>query len=61
MDESDIRLVSNEMIYVIKPGDNLSKIAEKYGVTWQKIYEDNKEVIGDNPDIIKPNQTLIIK
>lgn len=61
MDESDIRLASNEVIYIVKQGDNLSKIAEKYNTTWQKIYEDNKEIIGANPNIIQPNQKLVIK
>ena len=62
MDESDIRLVKENVIkYTVKKGDNLSEIAEKYNTTWQKIYEDNKEVIGDNPNIIEPAQVLIIK
>lgn len=61
MDEADIRLVSNEIIYVVKTGDNLSVIAKKFNTTWQKIYEDNKEVIGNDPDIILPNQKLVIK
>ena len=46
--------------YTVKAGDNLSKIAEKYNTTWQKIYEQNKNVIGENPDIIKPGQILSI-
>lgn len=47
--------------YTVKKGDNLSKIAAKYDTTWQKIYEDNKEVIGDDPDLIKEGQKLVIK
>lgn len=47
--------------YTIKLGDNLSKIAKKYNTTWQKIYEDNKSVIGSNPNIIKPGKKIIIK
>ena len=47
--------------YTVKKDDNLSKIAEKYNTTWQKIYEDNKSVIGSNPNLIKPGQVLIIK
>lgn len=61
IDETDIRLASNEIIYVVKPGDNLSVIAKKFNTTWQKIYEDNKEVIGDDPDTILPNQKFVIK
>ena len=51
----------NETIYIVKKGDNLSKIAKKFNTTWQKIYEDNKDVIGSNPNLIYPNQKLIIK
>jgi len=32
-------------IYKVKLFDNLSKIANKYNTTWQKIYKDNKETI----------------
>lgn len=35
----------NYFIYVVKGGDNLSKIASKYKTTWQKIYSDNKALI----------------
>ena len=47
--------------YVVKSGDNLSKIAKAYNTSWQKIYEDNKDVIGKNPNLIYPGQKLIIK
>ena len=48
-------------IYVVKKGDNLTKIARKFGTTWQKIYNDNKNVIGSNPNFINIGQELIIK
>jgi len=49
-----------EEIYEIKSGDNLSKIAGKYsGMTWQKIYEANKDVIKD-PNKIFPGQKIKI-
>lgn len=47
--------------YVVKPGDNLSKIAKAYNTSWRKIYEDNKDVIGKNPNLIYVGQKLIIK
>ena len=49
--------------YKVKPGDNLTKIAKKIcgNYNWRKIYEDNKDVIGDDPDLIFPGQVLIIK
>lgn len=47
-------------VYEIKSGDSLSKIAKKYpGLTWQKIYEANKETIKD-PNIIFPGQKIVI-
>lgn len=61
MDEESIKLINKEKIYIVKEGDNLSSIAKKYNTTWQKIYEDNKSVIGDNPNLILPNTKLIIK
>src|ERR1043166_4625529 len=37
--------------YVVEHGDNLTKIGQKYGLTWQQVYEANKDVISD-PDLI---------
>lgn len=51
----------DDIIYIVKKGDNLSKIAKKFNTTWQKIYKDNKNTIGNNPNLIYPNQQLIIK
>ena len=46
--------------YTVKGGDSLSKIGQHHGVAWREIYEANKDVIGDNPDLIKPGQKLRI-
>ena len=48
-------------VYVVQAGDTLWKIAEKYNTTAQKIYDDNREVIGDNPDLIQIGMKLVIK
>lgn len=45
--------------YTIKSGDTLSKIGQNHGVSWQKIYEANKDTIKD-PDKIFPGQTIRI-
>jgi nucleoid-associated protein YgaU len=45
--------------YTVESGDNLSKIGEKYGITWQQIFEANKDTISD-PDKIFPGQEIKI-
>ncbi len=52
-----------EETYVVAAGDSLSKIAKRfYGDAndWRRIYEANKDVIGANPDLIRPGQKLRI-
>lgn len=49
-----------QVTYTVKEGDTLSSIAEKYKLNWKKIYEKNKEVIGDDPNLIYPGQKLVI-
>ena len=53
-------LAGSEEIYEVKAGDSLSKIAAKYpGMTWQKIFDANKDTI-KNPDMIHPGQKINI-
>lgn len=47
-------------VYVVVKGDNLTKIGKKYNMTWKKIYDKNKGVIGSNPNLIFPGQKLVI-
>ena len=44
--------------YVVQPGDYLSKIAPVYGESWQKLYADNRNVVGSDPNLIFPGQVL---
>ena len=46
--------------YIVQKGDNLSKIAQKYNTTWRTIYNNNRSVIGNNPNLIKVGQVLKI-
>ena len=54
--------MNNEYIeYTVREGDSLYKIADKYYINsalWRIIYDENKEIIGDNPDLIFPGQVL---
>ncbi|MBE9913393.1 LysM peptidoglycan-binding domain-containing protein [Paenibacillus donghaensis] len=49
--------------YTVKPGDSLSKIAKlELGNSseWNRIYQLNKKLIGNNPNAIKPGQKLVL-
>ncbi|MGO4771790.1 LysM peptidoglycan-binding domain-containing protein [Flavobacterium sp. W22_SRS_FK3] len=45
--------------YTVKSGDSLSKIGKLHGVSWQDIFEANKDLI-KNPDLIQPGWKLKI-
>ena len=51
---------NNNVVYTIQKGDNLSKIARKYGTTWQKIYNNNKDVLKSPNKIYIGQQIKII-
>ncbi|MYQ50326.1 MULTISPECIES: LysM peptidoglycan-binding domain-containing M23 family metallopeptidase [unclassified Streptomyces] len=48
--------------YSVVSGDYLSKIAadQKIKGGWQKLYQDNKGVVGDNPSLIFPGMKLTL-
>lgn len=50
----------NVIKYKVVKGDTLYKIAKQYNTTTVKLYNDNKKVIGSNPNLIKPGQIFII-
>ena len=63
--QADIKVANTDIYgyYVVKSGDSLSKIAKDVydnGGLYNKIYEANKATIGDNPNLIKPGQKLLI-
>ncbi|MDQ3633552.1 MAG: LysM peptidoglycan-binding domain-containing protein [Aridibacter sp.] len=45
--------------YTVQSGDTLSKIGSNYDVSWQDIYEANRDKL-DDPDKIFPGQELNI-
>ena len=50
-------------VYVVVPGDTLFKIAKMQlgsGDRWKQIYEQNRTVIGNDPNRIHPGQKLVM-
>lgn len=45
--------------YTVVAGDNLTKIANKYGITWKAIWDHNRDIL-KHPDKIYPGQELKI-
>jgi len=48
--------------YTVRSGDTLSLIAARQNVPggWQSLYQRNRQVIGANPNLIRPNQRLAL-
>lgn len=49
--------------HVVQAGDWLSKLAQRYYQSmhkWPVIFEANRDIIGSNPNLIKPGQRLLI-
>ncbi|MGX4735338.1 transglycosylase family protein [Kitasatospora griseola] len=46
--------------YTVGPGDTLAKIARTHELDggWTELYNANKQVLGENPDLIQPGQVL---
>ncbi|MFF3837517.1 transglycosylase family protein [Streptomyces sp. NPDC001930] len=50
-------------MYTVTPGDSLSKIArdERVQGGWKRLYDTNRRVVGDDPDLIHPGQRLTLR
>ena len=57
--EGDASSGGSGSTYTVQSGDSLSKIGSKYGVSWQKIFDANRDKL-DDPDKIQPGQELTI-
>ncbi|KOG83443.1 MULTISPECIES: transglycosylase SLT domain-containing protein [Streptomyces] len=46
----------------VKAGETLSKIAREHSVSggWEKLYEGNRKIVGENPDLIHPGIKLTL-
>ena len=49
--------------YTVARGDSLSAIAvdERVPGGWQRLYDDNRTVVGSDPDLIFPGQKLVLR
>ncbi|WP_419995580.1 transglycosylase family protein [Streptomyces boninensis] len=58
--DSGSRTVGRWTYVTVKPGDTLDEIAQAQGADggWSKVYEDNKDTVGENPDLIRPGQEI---
>jgi LysM repeat protein len=60
-DATNLPGTATEHEVVVEPGDTLSEIAEDElgnADLWPNLYEENKDVIGLNPDLIHPGQVI---
>jgi bacteriocin-like protein len=61
LSEEQLDQITGGRDYTVKAGDNLSTIATKKlgsDKKWHQIYQRNKDVIGNNPNLIRPGQKL---
>jgi nucleoid-associated protein YgaU len=59
----EARTIATEAKHVVVAGDSLTKLAEKYygdQKMYMILYEANKEVIGDDPNLIKVGMELVV-
>ena len=57
------REAAEPTVYVVRRGDSLSRIAQRhYGEAkqWTRIYEANRDLIGNDPNLIQPGQSLVL-
>jgi nucleoid-associated protein YgaU len=64
MDPSKTNSNKNEIIYTVKKGDTLWDISDRFfgdPMLWrERVYKENREVIGNDPNLIKPGDKLIL-
>ena len=54
-----------DQVHTVQPGENLISIAKayygpKYAAHWITLYNLNRNVIGENPDLIQSGMELVI-
>ncbi len=46
--------------YTVERGDTLRRIAADHGQSWRELYQRNADVIGSDPDRLRPGQQLVV-
>ena len=57
------RELNEDGTYTVQGGDTLWAIAESFlgdGNRWREVYDANADTIGDKPDVIQPDQVLVL-
>jgi nucleoid-associated protein YgaU len=59
------RADAQKIWHVVQPGENLTMIARAYygpehGDHWITLYNFNRKLVGENPDLIQPGMELLI-
>jgi murein DD-endopeptidase MepM/ murein hydrolase activator NlpD len=59
---AESKTAASTTTYTVRAGDYLSKIADEQNVSggWQRLYEDNREAVGNDPSLIHPGLKLSI-
>ncbi len=60
-ENTELKKEANYFSYTIKEGDTLNKISEIFGVTIESIYSLNKDIIGEDINVIEIGDVLTIK
>lgn len=58
--DTSVTQTNAQTTYTVQSGDCLSTIAQRFGVSAEQLYSNNRDVIGDNPNLIYPGQQLKI-
>jgi len=51
-------VLTDSQTYTVQPGDTLSGIGARFGISWQALYDANESVIGSNPNLILAGEVL---
>jgi LysM repeat protein len=51
-------VLTDSQQYTVQPGDTLSGIGARFGISWQALYTANESVIGSNPNLIFAGEVL---